>query len=388
MPLARIITDVADDCLELTMQLRARGFQVETVPPGLIPSTPADLEVRLEECAPEDVLNQAAQSSPADDLWVYIAPGALDENAKPVRTIPLAVHPIATRLAPSVNVSTAPKQGAGEHPVVFGSLAIDADEEDLILAELREFRLPNPSPNPVSQTSGVPDHSPAIEKARIPSRLPNAEVEPSKAIKVPERIAVRGSGGVRGTEGKLARLRVAPSLPVRALKQTSATDLPIAPVPVPKVVFLSSAATRRRAQVRHWNLHPLKVACGVVALTISGWLLVGSLRPETTPSSALPRTILQAGTPRASGPEPRPAAPTQIANTRVKSGAYTAVHSHTPPSPPQVEHVAKVTSKPRAHRAAEDLIARDTVIFYDHKHDSQRPKVQPEPGVKRYSDQN
>jgi len=55
MPLARIITDSADDSLELTLQLRSRGFQVETVAPGEVPTTPADLEVRLEECNPEDV---------------------------------------------------------------------------------------------------------------------------------------------------------------------------------------------------------------------------------------------------------------------------------------------------------------------------------------------
>ena len=98
MPLARIITEVADDCLELTMQLRARGFQVETVAPGVVSSTPADLEVRLEECAPEDVVSHMAQNSAGDDLWVFVAPGALDSNSVPIRNTPVSIDPVMPRI--------------------------------------------------------------------------------------------------------------------------------------------------------------------------------------------------------------------------------------------------------------------------------------------------
>src|ERR1700746_124410 len=99
MPLARIITEVADDCLELTMQLRARGFQVETVAPGFIPSTPADLEVRMDECAPEDVVNYMAQSSAGDDLWVFVAPCGLDRNSLPIRNAPVSIGPDPARFS-------------------------------------------------------------------------------------------------------------------------------------------------------------------------------------------------------------------------------------------------------------------------------------------------
>jgi hypothetical protein len=92
MPLARIITESVDDSLELTMQLRARGFLVEIVSPDQIPDAPADLEVRLEECSPEEVLSKAAQVTESEDLWVFVAPGALDDGARPIRTIPLLPH--------------------------------------------------------------------------------------------------------------------------------------------------------------------------------------------------------------------------------------------------------------------------------------------------------
>ena len=111
MPLARIITDSVDESLELTMQLRSRGFQVETCAPGDVPSTPADLEVRLEECNSEDVLIRTAQASDADDLWVFVAPGALDDSVRPIRTLPLASAPMTPRPERKISVEHALKIG-------------------------------------------------------------------------------------------------------------------------------------------------------------------------------------------------------------------------------------------------------------------------------------
>src|SRR5215475_10835943 len=97
MPLARIITTSADDSLELSMQLRSRGYRVETVAPGQVSNGPADLEVCLEECAPEDVLTKAAVVQDSEDLWVFVAPGALDERSRPMRVIPLTPQVVEIR---------------------------------------------------------------------------------------------------------------------------------------------------------------------------------------------------------------------------------------------------------------------------------------------------
>src|SRR5215469_4132119 len=126
MPLARIITDVADDCLELAMQLRARGYQVETVSPGAIPSAPADLEVRLEECASEDVVIQASNGISAEDLWVYVAPGALDSHVLPIRTIPLSTTSINEHVSTSSKIFSILAKQKSDQPAVLGSLAIDS----------------------------------------------------------------------------------------------------------------------------------------------------------------------------------------------------------------------------------------------------------------------
>ena len=66
MPLARIVTDFPEEALDLAAQLRARGFQIETLSPQATPSTIADLEVRLEECAVEDILAHANQMGASD----------------------------------------------------------------------------------------------------------------------------------------------------------------------------------------------------------------------------------------------------------------------------------------------------------------------------------
>src|SRR5262249_4989302 len=84
-----IITRAVEDSLELTMQLRARGFQVETVAPDRVPPTLADLEVNLEECDSDQVVTRAAVANHNEDLWVFVAPGALDERARPMRVISL-----------------------------------------------------------------------------------------------------------------------------------------------------------------------------------------------------------------------------------------------------------------------------------------------------------
>ena len=78
MPLARIITPCVEDSYELAAQLRARGYEVETVLSGAEPSTqPAHLEVTLEECTPEEALVRADLLPGREDRCVFIAPGAI-----------------------------------------------------------------------------------------------------------------------------------------------------------------------------------------------------------------------------------------------------------------------------------------------------------------------
>ena len=88
MPLARIITRSVGESEELARELRARGYTVETVSPEQISEIPADLEIKLQECSPEEALIKAGLVPDSNDLCVFIAPGVLSES-RPIVEIPL-----------------------------------------------------------------------------------------------------------------------------------------------------------------------------------------------------------------------------------------------------------------------------------------------------------
>src|SRR5215510_8206572 len=162
MPLARIITDSVDESLELTMQLRSRGFQVETCPPGEVPITPADLEVRLEECNSEDVLMRTAQVSDADDLWVFVAPGALDDSVRPIRTIPLVSTPMIPVPEPQVPAEPALKFVPSLVPNI-------TPEDDPIMLEL-DFLTARPG----AETDLIPSHGKGAHAHSVPPLVTSA----------------------------------------------------------------------------------------------------------------------------------------------------------------------------------------------------------------------
>jgi hypothetical protein len=93
MPLARIVTWLAEDTDALAKDLRARGFEVVTKSPDEISSEPADLEITVEECASEAALTSASGIARERNKCVFIAPGAITENLRPVSAIPLTREP-------------------------------------------------------------------------------------------------------------------------------------------------------------------------------------------------------------------------------------------------------------------------------------------------------
>ena len=446
MPLARIITEVADDCLELTMQLRARGFQVETVPPGAIPSTPADLEVRLEECAPEDVVSHMAQTAAGgDDLWVFVAPGALDSNTLPIRSGPISIQSalprmslrraeagsrdlshVAERIAAVSPLVTSTQElkpavlGKAEVPAVLGSLAIDAQEEDLILAELREFPVLGGVSQPVANVpaasaatataadvSGVPAQIQPIEKAGVLTRL---------AARVAEARVAAAKGAEAAVSGEPKKLEEKRAREKAAIKEAAAHEdtkenvvtakwlqapekvaspatviIPIAPEPVRATIVLPvTKAVQKVKAPSVWNLQKLKVACSVAALAISAWFLIGTARLGEKRGADRSKAAQQASQPAPSSTPLKPAQP-QVKprpDARVATAVPKATTIPKPTALTNAPGTALAGNKARPHHLSDDgMVAQDTVVFYDRKPPSPRAKVtQPEPGVKRYSD--
>jgi hypothetical protein len=316
MPLARIITDSVDDSLELTIQLRARGFQVETVAPGAVPSTPVDLEVRLEECSPEDALSRASQNPTQGDLWVFVAPGALDERVRVIRELPIEPAVVADS-----------KVVAPPRPIqqsVAAVLPFLTPEDDPILAELAELK-----------RSGDDRAQPA----------PPVERSPEKA----EIVAFPTVAEQHATENAGARVSLAESGTV-----------------------LGSTADREprsAANLRFWRIATVAAGLAIAALLVGANmsrqpnLLPAELSSTTTTvqpvSSALP------GHATAAPPQARKASATL---PPPRTQAKVAVP--TKPAPQVSKAVPTGAAKPGRRSItshADRMIAEDTVVFYDRK---------------------
>ena len=92
MPQARIVARSAEESQEVASQLRARGFEIVSAQPGIVSNDAVDLEVRVEECAPEEALLRAGALSEFDDRCVFIATGAI-AGVLPIATIPFVPEP-------------------------------------------------------------------------------------------------------------------------------------------------------------------------------------------------------------------------------------------------------------------------------------------------------
>lgn len=316
MPLARIITDSVDDSLELTIQLRARGFQVETVAPGAVPNTPADLEVRLEECASDEALSRASQTPTQDDLWVFVVPGALDERVRVIREIP--IEPMAVPEA-TVGASARPIQQA-----VAQVLPFLTPEEDPILADLVELKR-------LGEEQAQP--APAAERS-----LEKAEVV----------VFPRGAG---------------PHPVAQALDRVS----------LPKTETGPGGAADRQprslADLRFWRLATVAAGLAIAALLVGANM---SRQPNLPPAESLSATTTVQPVPlplpghaTAAQPQARKASATPALPP---SQAKVAAPARRTPQVAKAVHVGAAKPRRRAITShADSIIAEDTVVFYDRK---------------------
>jgi hypothetical protein len=410
MPLARIITDSVDDSLELTMQLRARGFLVETVSPDQIPSTPADLEVRLEECSPEDVLSRAAEVTENEDLWVFVAPGALDERARPIRTIPLLPHafdvPIP-RMIPT-KFETWPVEAMGEN------------RPSQVVAPLTGMPVRMPAEIPLAPGNGGGKSEIAADlkkdSATVPPVIvPGAPAKPTPDVQPVVKVVV------------LPKLSEAPQIPEVAERAGPSREL--APKATSRRVRLRGPyKISFQTEARFWK----RIVVSSALVVVAGLLVaVVALRPHL-PQSAKPATSAgPAAVGAAANPTKPPSSSATVKSSATPVGAPAQVAAPAVPpvagrATPQVagSSVPQIAAKPVAKSAATaaaksprdiqqnapakpaaassipnnpnkaqpvrrhtgsseaDIVAKDTVVFYDRKPASSGKSPQ-ESGVKR-----
>jgi hypothetical protein len=175
MPSARIKTLAVEDAHSLAEDLRIRGFAVEIVPPDKVSSEPVDLEVTLEECDPEAALHLAENVPEAEDLCVFVAPGALTEGHRTIKMIPLFSEPVArvvTMPAPAQEVVLEEKEIL-EEPVAF------EEPEKFVPAEPAPIVAAKP-PLPVQDIPRAVE-APTVVSPKVPHVAPVAAKPARKA---------------------------------------------------------------------------------------------------------------------------------------------------------------------------------------------------------------
>ncbi|HST10165.1 MAG TPA: hypothetical protein VLL05_07295 [Terriglobales bacterium] len=398
MPLARIITKSADDSLELSMQLRSRGFRVETVAPDQIPNGPADLEVCLEECAPEEVLTKAAVVKESEDLWVFVAPGALDERARPMRVIPLVPQVDEFRIPEHLAAAVAEIKPKLEGSVVEVKAPAAELEDEPILSELAAQALTMSVPPP-PQAEAVPSQIVSAAPVVVPAatQIPRV-VEKPIVVEMP--LAVNKSAVVPPPANKPVEIKKEVAAAPRSLDRIKhiavtqhATEIPMVPERLEPKLFLYRPAPAKQkirgpkksykvafqSGPKLWRTASVTFALLVLAGLIA---TVVAVRP-TIPAPATPKATTNVN--------PAVFLPGAQASTASSPSAVVS------PSSPAAAHKViagkpsgPVAQRPAAppHRSASDdgLIAKDTVVFYDHKPAPHQAKLPPPSDVKRYSD--
>jgi hypothetical protein len=388
MPLARIITKSADDSLELSMQLRSRGFRVETVSPDHVPNGPADLEVCLEECAPEDVLTKAVVVKESEDLWVFVAPGALDERSRPMRVIPLTPQVVEFRIPDPVPEAVVEIKPTLEVAVVEVKIPASEPEDDPLLCELE------------LQASAAVQSGPKLapQTAEVPPNLTSAMVEQPAVTGLPiaaEMPVIASPPEIKKVEVKPATRRSLERIKHIPVTQ-HATEIPIAPARVEPKLFLyrppppkqrirgprKSYKVAFQSGPKLWRTASVTLALLVLAGLIATVVVVRP--PVATP--AKPKAVTNVNPPVfLPSAEASPADSSNHAAPAASSpaGASKTIAGKTS-MPASQNHVA---AAPR-HRSASDdgLIAEDTVIFYNRKPAHHEAKLPPPSDAKRYSD--
>lgn len=197
MPLARIITSNSTECGDLESDLRARGFDIEKVSPDANPTEPADLEISLEEFSVEEVLSHAAEAAQANDVSVFIAPGAIVDSPRPVHVIRLQANvekEAKPALVEEINLSE-----IAESPIAepAATTPVISEPEPVMEEAVPVTEAPSvPSPELEELVSGVEEVVPEIGEVVIsevegaePDEIPLDEVDSEDEViddEVPE----------------------------------------------------------------------------------------------------------------------------------------------------------------------------------------------------------
>ena len=341
MPSARIMTRVVEDAVSLAEDLRTRGFAVQIVSPGDVPTGPVDLEVTLEECEPEAALHRADDVPDAEDLCVFVAPGALTDGPRPIRVVSLIpeIPPVVARPA-SVPVP-APLHETPE-----------------VSADLEEARIEDPAWEDQGEEMTAAAVSSLMNEDTVAAAPP---VEPLPVFP-------------RSVEASARAEKAEPR------------EVPPVSLPVSKRPSISSVAAlafqELGAQLASWTMRMRgdeKLLLKAATVSAMGAVITLSVLVLGSTAHRL---------------DPLPPAGNSANALRLPPAASTAAGSSprqatkAAPPKPRAASPAKVLPKPavnHAHNPEEDVVAQDFVIRYNQRPSTNRTQARKN-SVKYYSD--
>jgi negative regulator of sigma E activity len=401
MPLARIVTRAVEESQELAADLRGRGFDVEIVLPADVLTTRADVELRLEECTPEEALIRAGVLPETNDMAVFIAPGAITARRER-QSAPLKIRfPGQSKWYEPFSDSEGARAYGANPP--FANMQLEEESARDIAVPGNGSDTPRISivPEPhAAQTSharvdqqdeplfatgmasaarAVPNfvpHDPSITKPMPIAQVPN--------IKQP--IVAKAAANKR-IESELDRLPA----PMRT------TPIRTMPVAATRRMRIPALSWRGRWKVSKTSAGVAGVALLVVVIGV--WVLRRAPMPSEYGSSAsdvhqsVPFTDSKGTTPSAAK---RPATVQPEASRPVESNSPSlvpqAAAAVAPPSSTKRTNNQKRPTSPRRTTNESDVVASDTVTRFP----AHTPKAQAKPkpdtakhandGIKRYSD--
>ena len=374
MPLARLITNRAEDAEELAIDLRGRGFVVEIVSPELIPSHRADFEIRVEECSAEQALRSAEALSKTEDVHVFIAPGAIIETLRPVKMVSLVQEP--------------PVVVAEVEPVIDGEPVISVAPDQVLdvqnLSSSAEAEVVPEAPLPAE----VPSEIAFAEMQKVVSEpLPAQDVP---AVEEPIMQAIEGEEIYPPSDWPIWRPLEndgepqAELVPV-AIEGQFASVAAVSPKPV------VSASRARGKDLLFWRVATAASVLAVSALVLGVSAHRFSPIPKGLGNSSEQRLPFTGGKVAAQDPA---AAPSVVNSKPAPTAELKRVVARVPvverPSP--AEHLTKHVERPKrvqhaATRHEDDYVADDTVIRYGKKKPAApRVEAQKRSSIKHYSD--
>ena len=437
MALARIITRFAEDSQPLAEDLRVRGFEVQTRSPEEAPSEPADLEITLEECAPEEALKRATRTSDKG-VCVFIAPGALTESLRMAPVIPFTPEPVedakpVPEPAPEPLLSVAKADGKQVDAANDVEMQPETVEDPRAVASESEPAMPKEPDSPAIAMSDLEMQPEAVENvpAMTSESFAPPEREPVLAASEPELVSA-------GLQSAPLVLQEPEPVSNRPIWQPDATAKEIAPeewqaaacqAELPAQALLEEPPPEPIRVVQlpvvpdRAGFRGYKVLCKRIfsndkvfwrTTTVAGLAAIAALLLVASAQhfSPVPAELVQSsGDIRQQVPfaktkrsvkiqaQTKKVAPASPAVTKVEAPAAKPVVAVEPPSPGTgANNLAeskvtlastKVRSKGRrrsSYSSEADIVAEDTVVRYGDRSTTPSPQTQKQPEVKHYSD--